>query len=58
MVKVFSTSFGADTAGHELTKQFNDWKESFGPNSIEIENIHTTSNSYGWMLTVVYKIIR
>jgi len=58
MVKVFSTSFGADTAGHELNKQFKDWKESIEPNTVEIKNIHTTSNPYGWMLTDVYKIIR
>lgn len=58
MVKVFSTNRGADAAGDELSRQFKEWKLGLEPNNIEILNMHTTSNEWGWMLTIVYKIIR
>ena len=58
MVKVFSTNYGADAAGDELTRQFEEWKSGLEPYTIEVLNMHSTSNEWGWMLTIVYKIIR
>ena len=58
MVKIFSTNYGPLRAGDELTRQFKEWKTGFEPNTIEVLNMHSTSNKYGWMLTIVYIIIR
>ena len=55
MVKVFTTSQSPSTAGDELTQQFNKWVGD--ECNIEILNIHSNSNSYGWMLVVHYKTI-
>jgi hypothetical protein len=56
MIKVFTTGAGAETAGDFLNSQINKWLESQDW-EIEITNIHTNSNRYGWMVIVQYKII-
>jgi hypothetical protein len=55
MIKVFTTDNEPNNnkAGDDLTSQFNSWIASNEP--IEIISIHTNSNSYGWMLTILYK---
>jgi hypothetical protein len=64
MIKVFTSGespSGRQTrpsAGNDLTQQFEEWVKTFEPNSIKIESIHTNSNSWGWMLTVLYNIVK
>ena len=58
MIKIFTTSMNPVSAGHDLEKQFNSWSKEFEPNTIEILNIHSNSNSYGWMMIVHYKIVK
>ena len=58
MIKVFSTGEGGSKAADILNEQFENWKKSFGNNSIEIINFHTNSSKWGWMLTIHYKIVR
>ena len=57
MIKIFTTDNPPQFAGANLEKQFKKWKKKFEPNTIEILNIHSNSNSYGWMMIVHYKII-
>ena len=57
MIKVFTTGYGARYAGDNLTKMFEQWKTSFEPNTIEIQDISTSSNEYGWMLAVKYTVL-
>jgi hypothetical protein len=57
MIKIFTTDDPPSFAGDNLQKQFNSWNKGFEPNTIEILNIHSNSNSYGWMMIVHYKII-
>lgn len=54
MIKLFSTNKASSDAGHDLTKQFEEWLAT-QPNSIKIIGFHTTSNKYGWMLTIHYE---
>ncbi len=56
MIKIFTTNHSPEFAGDYLQKQFNSWKEEFKPNRIQILNIHSNSNSYGWMLIIHYKV--
>ena len=58
MIKVFTSAKGPADAGDDLTNKFEEWKKTFEPNTIEIINIHTNSNKFGWMLTIQYKIKR
>jgi hypothetical protein len=64
MIKVFTSGnfpYARDTqpsAGDDLTQQFQTWVKTFEPNGIKIESIHTNSNEYGWMLTVLYSIVK
>lgn len=58
MIKVFTTEHEPKTAGDILTDKFEEWVKTFEPNTIEIINLHTNSNKYGWMLTIHYKIKR
>ena len=51
-VKVFSTGQNPNTAGDNLTEQYEKWAKD---NDIQvIKDIHTNSNGHGWMLTVLY----
>lgn len=56
MIKVFTTGEGPYSAGGCLTKQFESWEAGFD-NGIEIISIESSSNKYGWMLVIHYKII-
>lgn len=58
MIKVFTSGKRGTFAGDELSRQFDAWVAEFEPNTIKIESIHTNSNHDGWMLTVVYSIVR
>lgn len=58
MIKVFTTEHSPKTAGDDLTDKFKEWQKTFEPNIIEIVNMHTNSNKFGWMLTIHYKIKR
>jgi hypothetical protein len=58
MIKVFSTSVNAEIAADELNKMLEEWKRGFGNNNIEIIDFKITSNVNGWMLAVMYKILR
>jgi hypothetical protein len=58
MIKVFTSGHEPETAGNDLTHQFESWVASFAPNTVEIESVHTNSNKWGWMLTITYKINR
>lgn len=58
-VKVFTSDKDPDhnEAGSDLTNMFNDWfeKEHAKNNTLEIISMHTNSNKYGWMLTIMYR---
>lgn len=54
MIQVFTTDEGADSAGNDLTNQYNTWSKN---KNIEIVSIHSNSNNYGWMLIIHYKEI-
>ena len=58
MIKIFTSNMDPIGVDGDLEKQFNSWKKEFEPNTIEILNIHSNSNSYGWMMIIHYKIIR
>ncbi len=58
MIKVFTSERRGTFAGDELNAQFEAWVAEFRPNTIKIESIHTNSKRDGWMLTVVYSIVR
>jgi hypothetical protein len=59
MIKIFgSSSVVAENAANELNQQIEDWKKSFGNNSIDIINSHMVANNNGWILTVHYNILR
>lgn len=58
MIKVFTSNKDPNAAGDDFTDQFKSWKKEFSPNTIEILNIHSNSNKYGWMMIIHYKIIR
>jgi len=58
MIKVFTSGKDSNNAGEDLTSQFEEWKNSFSPNRIEIKGVHTNSNKFGWMLTIHYEIVR
>lgn len=58
MIKVFTTDESPDKAGDILTSKFDNWVKGFSPNYIEVINIHTNSNKYGWMMVIQYKIVR
>ena len=58
MIQVFSTGRGGSEAASYLNEQLEEWKKGFGNNSIEIISFHTTSNKWGFMLTIHYKVIR
>ncbi len=47
MIKVFTTCLDANKAGDDLTYQFENWLSS---RSIEIIQIHSNSNKFGWMI--------
>lgn len=56
MIKVFTSDCDPDTAGNDLTKQFETWTGN-SPRPIEITNIHSNSNKFGWMLVIQYKYV-
>jgi hypothetical protein len=58
MIKVFTSVKNSVYVGDDLTSQFEEWKNSFSPNRIEIKGFHTNSNKFGWMLTIHYEIAR
>lgn len=53
MIKVFTTILDANKAGNDLTYQFENWLSS---SSIEIIQIHSNSNKFGWMMIINYKL--
>ena len=55
-VKVFTTDIkgiNPDCDGEELTEKCNKFLES--DNTFRLVSVHTNSNKYGWMLTIVYE---
>lgn len=54
MLKVFTTSSSSDLAGDELTRLFNEWRESLSC-EIKINKVHSNSNQSGWMLVITYE---
>ena len=57
MIKVFTTDKSPYSAGNDLTSQFENWQKTFDMGKpIKIISVHTNSNKYGWMLTVVYEL--
>jgi len=52
-IKVFTTSSDGWAAGVNLTEQCDEFfKKNY---AADIISVHTNSNKYGWMLTVVYE---
>lgn len=51
-VKVFTSGKDPKDAGLDLTEQCDKFLESDSSN--RLISIHTNSNKYGWMLTIVY----
>jgi|TARA_R110000822_G_scaffold73252_1_gene176031 hypothetical protein len=58
MIKIFTTNNDAYSAGTALEEQFKKWKISMEPNGVEILDVNSNSNQYGWMMIITYKIIR
>lgn len=56
MIKVFTTDEDPNNAGNKLTDMYQRWLVTLG-HDIEIINIHTNSNKFGWMLTIHYKLL-
>ena len=57
-IKVFACGADPRSAGDDLTNQFEHWKaDKFGGSKGElaIASTSTTSNNYGWMITILYK---
>lgn len=54
MVKVFTSGESPESAGTALTNKINEWIQSH-EREIEILNIHTNSNKWGWMIIIHYK---
>lgn len=52
-IKVFTSNEDAETAGDVLTAQIELWKASY-TRGLMINNIHTNSNEYGWMIVITY----
>lgn len=57
MIVVFTSSVDPVNAGHELTNQFHEWLKGW-PKTVKVDvlDIHSNSNKYGWMLVVKYKL--
>jgi hypothetical protein len=55
MIKVFATAKHPKEAADELTQMCNDWI-ALNP-MIEIKNIDSNSNNFGWMLVIHYEEI-
>lgn len=58
MIKIFGSSFEPELAAEDLNKKFENWKKSFGNNSIEILDFKINSNQSGWILIIKYNILR
>jgi len=56
-VKVFTTGNSPEKAGDVLTEKLKSWIEEF-PYGIDILDIHSNSNKFGWMLVIKYKELR
>lgn len=56
MIKVFTSENSPNSAGQDLTSQIQKWKDSFAT-GIEILSVANSSNKYGWMVTVLYKVL-
>lgn len=54
MIKVFTTNANPDSAGDVLTETISTWLKQNG--RINIKQIHTNSNKYGWMIIIHYEI--
>jgi hypothetical protein len=56
MIKVFTSGESSSRAGDDLTDQFEKWKTQMetGETKLEIKSFDSSSNKYGWMLTVLY----
>lgn len=58
-IKVFTSNYGAKDAGDNLTQQIEDWKTKVNQETkklVRIEKMHTNSNKYGWMVTLLYTV--
>jgi len=55
MIKIFTSNKEPKDAGDDLTSQFETWQKSMS--NIEIIQIHSNSNSYGWMIIIHYNKI-
>jgi hypothetical protein len=53
MVKIFSTGANPTFAGEDLNNQLNEWLKTLDYN-VDITNIHSNSNKFGWMLIIQY----
>tara|TARA_R110000772_G_scaffold55013_1_gene125550 strand:+ start:302 stop:478 length:177 start_codon:yes stop_codon:yes gene_type:complete len=58
MIKIFTSSSDANNAGRVLQEKFDKWKTDMEPNGVEILDVNSNSNQYGWMMIITYKIIR
>ena len=58
MIKIFTSSSDANNAGRVLQEKFDKWKTDIGPDDIEILDVNSNSNQYGWMMIITYKIIK
>lgn len=58
MIKIFTSGTNAYNAGQDITMQIEKWQAAFGQNAIEILNTSATATELGWMVIIVYKIIR
>ena len=52
-VKVFMNGLNPKESEADFNNRINDFLDS---SNIEVVNIHTNSNSYGWMVIISYKI--
>jgi hypothetical protein len=54
MIKVLTTDASPSTAGDILTTKIETWVNKEMNGRIEIKNIHSNSNKFGWMVVIEY----
>lgn len=55
-IKIFASDKNPINVGEDLTEKIEKWQSSLS-NQIEIVNVHSNSNGYGWMIVITYRLI-
>lgn len=55
-IKIFASDKNPVNVCDDLTGQIEKWQTTL-PNQIEIVNVHSNSNDYGWMIVITYRVV-